>query len=230
MNEDRRSSSPGGDEAKRSIPVRSFGNCRWCGATDVRLQYLMCPNCFSIAGMIPSKVSMLSNRPDVKKRLKEGGATVNNVVPELRDFLSDPKTRFPSERSYQEHWNTMLSQTADFASESDLHVRAVELKSQGEEIPEKDQLKKTIGLEKLLHFMLKVAVLSGTLNLKRDESEDGFCVVCWKSTPSEKHMLCMRCRDELVTDAQSGEEFIDTTPKPRKGMATIDIILRNRKR
>ena len=219
-----------GDDARQSIPPRSFGNCRWCATRDVRLQYLMCTKCFRIADMIPSKIQVLLSRPEVKKRLRDGGTTVTNVVPELRVFVTDSKRRFPSERGDQEHWEVMLKEARGFGSEADVLKRAEDLKGQGVEVPTREEVKETIGLERLLHFILKIAVLCQKLKFEHDENEDGFCVVCWKDTPSEKHMLCTQCRDELVREVQPEETLIEDAPKVRKGMATSDIILKDRRR
>ena len=211
------------------IPARSFGNCRWCDARDVRLQYLMCTNCFSIANMVPSKVQVILNRPEVKKRLRDSGATPRAITPELYSFFMHPKTQFPSERSYRAHWERMLSEAFTFASDADISLRIEELKKEEAEIPSEQHLREVIGVEKLIYFMLKVGVLCDMLKLDPDDDE-GFCVVCWKPTPSEKHMLCTQCRSDIIREMEVDEETPDDGPKQYKGMATSDIVLKNRRR
>ncbi|MFH1742058.1 MAG: hypothetical protein ABIH23_23900 [bacterium] len=228
MREGGRPSGPDSDEKRQTIPQRSFGNCRWCATTDVRLQYLMCTKCFWVADMVPSKVSVLLSRPEIKKRLREAGPTIKNVVPELRTFVLDPKMRFPPDLSSHQHWDRMLTQCAKVISDADLHKESVDLKNQSLEIPPRQELRAKIGLERLLYFILKVAVLCKKIDLKGDE--EGFCVVCWKPTPTEKHMLCTQCRSDLIREVQIDEKPEDTEPKVYKGMATRDIVLKDRRR
>ena len=178
--------------------------------------------------MIPSKVGVLLSRPEVKKLLRETGPTFKNVVPELRKFVLDPKMRFPPDHSSHQHWDRMLTQCAKVIAESDIHKQIADLENEGSEIPSQGELREKIGLERLLHFILKVAVLCKKIDLKGDE--EGFCVVCWKPTPTEKHMLCTQCRSDLIREVQIDEKPEDTEPRGYKGMATRDIVLKDRRR
>ena len=108
----------------QSIPKTGFGLCRWCNEENQRLQYLMCSKCFRIANMLPSKTMVLLNRPEIKKRLGEEGATIRNIAPELRKFILDPKCRFPSEISDQNQWKTMQKVAVDNVTKTEEIGRA----------------------------------------------------------------------------------------------------------
>ncbi|MFH1738864.1 MAG: hypothetical protein ABIH23_07630 [bacterium] len=216
-------------DGKEFIPIRSFGFCRWCGAERVRLQYMMCPDCFRISNMLPSKTSVLLNRPEVKKRLKSDGATIKNIAPELCVFLTDPKTRFPAERSYQEHWGVMLEQSLNFISESDVSRHIDTLEEKGvEDIPAEEELEKTLGLEHLLRFILHVAVLRGLLKLDQDEEGESFCILCGQPAALGSRTLCSQCRSEIVQDDSDMDRPTEEVARAPQGMATRDIVLRKR--
>lgn len=212
---------------KEIIPPRSFGHCRWCGAESVRLQYLMCPDCFRISELIPSKTSVLLNRPDVRKRI--AGTTVKAITPELRKFLLDPNSRFPPERSYQQHWNIIQEQAISLVSDSDVKKLANEMLEEMEEdeIPDSDELETIVGVETVLRFMLHVAVLRGTLKLD-DEDLDGSCIVCGKPTIEGTRGLCSACRGELIREVPDVEKQAPPAEKPYAGMKSRDIILGKR--
>lgn len=216
-------------DRKGSIPARSFGACHWCGAQSVRLQYLMCNDCFGIADTIPSKTQILLRSADVKKRLG-GNVTAKKITPELRAFVLEPKNRFPVERSYQDHWAVILSQLPTHVLPEDVHRYASDLMDKGADVPEEDEIVRMIGVEKFLYYVLKIAVLRNVLRLDTDEDEEGFCVVCWKPTISEEHMLCSSCRDDLAPDSSDDGPGPEEEVKPYMGMKTRDIVLGKRGR
>lgn len=220
----------GSDQGKEVIPKRSFGFCRWCEAESVRLSYLMCPNCFRFEEAIPSKTSVLLNRPEVKKRLA-GIVTVKTIVPELRAFLLDPKTRFPPERGLQEHWQTIQEVAVENVSDSDIRRRVEELMERGvEETPPEEELERDIGLEIVLRFILHVAVIRGVLKI--DDEDDGVCVICGNDTEGGGQTLCHTCKSELTRDMSDGDSPMVEEEAPRKqlGMNTRDITLGKRGR
>ena len=231
--------SGSGIDMKEVIPPRSFGYCRWCGAEGVRLQYLMCPNCARIADMIPSKTSVLLNRPEIKKRLRAGNMTLENVVPELRAFLMDPKSRFPPERGNLEHWKQMQEQVISMVSEADINRYYENLLSQKREaeendeefgeLPSEDELEVMVGLDNLFRYILHIAVLRGLLKLDTDDDVEQSCMVCGRPVGVEGKSICSICRNEIVHDAPEPE--IEASPvKTQLGMNTRDIVMAKRNR
>jgi len=211
------------------IPQRGFGNCRWCAAQDVRLSYLMCGDCFRIAEMVPSKTKMLMGRPDVKKRLGRE-VTIKTVAMELRDFVLDPKNRFPAEQSQQAHWDKMVDQVRSEVSQAEIGRCVASLIERGvEEPPSQSDIAKLAGVERLLRFILHVSVLRDLLRIDMDEEDAAFCCICGKPAAEGGKSLCPQCRSEILR--QSGQEEVqEEKPKPYMGMNVIDIILKDRGR
>lgn len=210
------------------IPARSFGNCRWCAAESVRLQFLMCADCFLVAETVPSKTNVLLNRPDVKKRLK-GGVTLRKVLPELRSFLLDEKSRFPTERRSIEHWAAMQEQTISLVTDSDISRRILELKEAGEkDLPTADELATMIGLDTMLRFVLHVAILRGVMKLDTSD-EEGMCLVCGRTTEAGSRALCPACRTDLIREVPDSAPMLVEEPKANVGMNTRDLIMGKRR-
>ncbi len=223
----------GTGEGKDAIPPRSFGFCRWCGAERVRLQYLLCPDCFRIADMIPSKTSVVMNRPEVKKRLR-GMATVKKLTPELRIFLTDPKTRFPADRNHIEHWEKMIEQSRTLVSDSDIRRYIDNLCANVDEdeevnVPPDEEVEEIVSLENILRFFLHVAVLRGALKLDEDP-DDASCMVCGHQTAVGSRSLCSSCRNELVHDVSDSGPAEAAPAKIQLGMHSRDIIMGKRGR
>ena len=220
------------DQTRGLIPARSVGDCRWCGAQMTRLQYLMCSDCSRIAERIPSKVQVILRSPGFAKST-EGRATIEKVIPELTRFILDSKQNFPANPRDQEHWSIMLNESQALVSRADLLDRAREMKREPdvEELPTEQELKRIMGAERLLRYMMHVAVQQGALKLEGGGEDTKFCVVCGRSTSEEIRMLCYRCMNELAIEApdtDSSEE--EEKSSGFKGMATRDIVLGDRRR
>lgn len=206
----------------QSIPKISFGLCRWCGSENQRMQYLMCPNCFRVANMIPSKTMVLLNRPEVKKRLA-GGATIRNITPELRRFLKDPKTRFPPEQAERKHWDAMQEEAAANVTQRDIKIYLEDMISRGvHELPPTDEeLAAVVGLESILRFILHVSVIRGLLKIDYDEEE-----------AKNFNEVCQDCMEEaIVEDPTQGIEpdktLKETSPiDNRPGMKIRELIMK----
>lgn len=213
---------------KEIIPTRSFGHCRWCGTEGKRLSFLMCPDCARIAEMIPSKTNVLLNRPEVKRRLG-GGATVGIVVPELRNFLMDAKARFPPERSYAEHWDTMIEQAVSLVGDGDVRKRIAEMIDDDsidtDSIPPTSEIEKQVGVDNVIRFILHVAVLRGILKL--DSDGGGSCMICGRESDEDGHLICVPCRNDIGSDVSDAGPALEE-PKPYAGMHTSDITQKRR--
>lgn len=220
-----------GDGAAGVIPPRGFGLCRWCGADRVRLQYLMCGDCFRIADLVPSKTNVLLNRPEVRKQLQGENPSIKRIVSPLREFLLDPKMRFPPENSFQDHWKKMLDHCQQQVTDEEFESRYEQLKESGSDLLGDDRaMEAMIGTESLLRFILHVAVSRDLVDIEDDDRE-GFCVVCRNPTAEEKHMLCLMCRDELCQQQLMEEDTsLEAEKKAPRGMATSDYILGDRRR
>lgn len=211
------------DKVDRSIPKYGFGLCRWCGQENQRLQYLMCSKCFRIANMMPSKTMVLLNRPDVKKQLGAEGATIRNITPELRRFLSDPQTRFLPEHNDRKHWEGMLEEAADHVAPKDVRAFLEEVVSRGDrDLPSSDdELLALVGMEIILRFVLHVSVIRGLLKLDIDVGEDEFF-----------DELCQDCMEEAILDdptqgilrEKSAPE--NHASEPKAGMKVRDLIIK----
>ncbi|HOE11543.1 MAG TPA: hypothetical protein PLQ35_11835 [bacterium] len=219
----------GAQDIRGIIPQRSFGNCRWCAAQDVRLSYLMCGDCFRIAEMIPSKTRMLIGRPNVRKRLGRD-ITIKTVAAELREFLLDPKNRFPAEQSQQTHWEKMVSQVRSEVSPADISRCVAGLIERGiEELPSQSDLAKLAAVDRLLRFMLHISVLRDLLRIELDQEDAACCCICGRPAAQGSKALCSQCRSEILR--QSGQEEVQQErPKPYMGMKAIDIIMKDRGR
>ncbi len=218
------------DQTRGIIPPRSMGDCRWCGAQMTRLQYLMCSDCNRIAERVPSKVQVILRSADFAKTT-EGKATVEKVVPELTRFILDSQQDFPANPRDQEHWAKMLDECETMVSRSDLLERAKEMKSAGEtDLPSEQELRRFLGAERLLRYMIHVAVQQGALKLEGGGDNAKFCVVCGGSTSDEIRMLCYRCMDELVIEPPAEESVEEEESSGLKGMATRDIVLGDRRK
>ena len=214
------------DELKAKIPKRSFGFCRWCGAENARLTYLMCPNCGRINNMVPSKTMVCLNNPEVKKRIQAmGGTTVANIVPEVRNFILNPKSRFPPEASDQEHWKTVVEETAYYVSEDEIQERKQYYSEVDQPDKSSEELEAEIAIDRILQFMIIVNIVTGNLKVNIDPASfESFIEVC------------DQCLANVVKDA-SGPARPDSGPakpeaeKPagrRTGMNVSDILKRRR--
>ncbi len=214
-------------DTKTFLPERSFGDCYWCGAKMQRLQYTMCSDCIRIAEIIPSKAQVLLNTPDLVKDI-EGKTTVEKIVPEMRRYVTRTEYDFPRKGDLQRHWETMIEEVQYSISNSDVDdFKQKQPSDDDENITDEEEIKRCLAIERLLRFMLHVAVQQNSLNLPQEGGKK-FCVVCGKTTPEEKHMLCLRCRDELVLETPETDSLMEETPSPLKGMATRDMV-RNRR-
>ncbi len=218
-----------GSSPKSIIPRRSFGNCRWCGAENARLDYLMCADCFRIADMVPSKTKILLNRPEVRKRLKGEDINVNNVAGELWTFLSDASVRFPADPSLKKHWEKMIEENIALVTREDLYREIEEAKENGTaDLGSEQEAARKIGVENLLRFILTVAVLKGSLNLDITDERVERCMICNRPTHEVEHYLCTVCRNEYIRDT-SLEDSASEEEKIVPRMATIDIVLGKRR-
>ncbi len=210
------------DKLKDFIPERSFGHCNWCGEDNVRLHYLMCNDCFRISNMVPSKAQVLLNRPDLKKKYKEIGATIKNVASDLRRFLLDPKTRFPNERYDKEHWEKIQEEGADNASSTEVNILLDQMQEQGvDPLPEQEEVERLVGIDKTLRFMMRVGVLRGVLKMDSDGEDDEFF----------RKMIESCMENAIAEDMKLGGEQKPSLQenKPRAGMATRDLVMKRRK-
>ena len=209
--------------AGKTIPEAGFGTCRWCGLEDTRLQFLMCPKCFRISNMVPSKAMVLLNRPDLKRKLGPGGATLINFTPELRDFLLDPSSNFPIEESDIEHFEVMKKESISSVTQKDIKFYVHTLVSEGDyELPETDEeLFKIIGLEHMLRFIIRVCVERGLLKVNIDLDEDDsirdMCEDCLENP-------VLKEEPEDWKAPRQSDPFDVSTPK--EGMKVRDIIMK----
>ncbi len=220
------------DQERGMIPARGFGDCHWCGAQMTRLQYLMCPECIRVAEQIPSKTQIVLRSGDFAKNV-EGKSSVENVIPELQSFLFDSKQDFPRDASGREHLAKMVEHSLSLVSSGDVAKREEQLKEEGvQDIPSQEELGRTLGIERILRFMLHVAVQQGALKLDDAGEATKFCVVCGDSTSEEIRMICFRCMDEMSVDSPDMEMDDESKDESNgyKGMATSDIVLPRRRR
>lgn len=214
-------------ESKSYIPSRGFGDCYWCGAHMQRLEYCMCAVCNRVAESVPSKVQMVLNTPNLMKKIV-GKTTVENIILEIRRFATRTERDFPRKGDLQRHWETMIDEVQSRISDSEIDEFIRKHRPDGDEDTENEgEITRNLAIERLLRFMLHVAIQQGAINMQQEISEK-YCVVCGKKTSAEKHMLCLRCRDELILESpemDNNTEKISTTPK---GMATRDMV-RNRR-
>jgi hypothetical protein len=157
------------------IPIRSFGHCRWCGEEGAKLQYLMCTNCFNIAGMMPSKVTVVMNQPDVKKSLEKKGINIRTITPMLVRFLLNPKNKFPPGIQAKEHWDQMLDECVEYVNEDEIAEVYDELKKerrrQGGPPPDEDEIAEIIGMEGTIRYFLLYCVIRGLLKIEMTDEE-----------------------------------------------------------
>lgn len=163
------------NENDELIPIRSFGHCRWCGTEGAKLQYLMCMDCYNIAGMMPSKVTVVMNQPDVKKALEKEGTNIRTITPELVKFLLNRKNKFPPGIQAKEHWDQMLDEAIEYVNEDEIAELYKEIKKerrrQGLELPDEEELAEMIGMESTIRFFLFYCVLRGLLRIEMSEED-----------------------------------------------------------
>lgn len=173
-------------DLKLSIPERSFGHCQWCDSDSVSLTYLMCPSCYRISNMIPSKAMVLMNNPKIKRELAGIGTSIRSIAPYVREFIFDPANKFPSEDSDKEHWNEMLANAPFHANQDDVRLYVEQLMDRNiDKLPTKEEAQKTAGIEVLLRFMMLVGVVRGVLRMKAsDEDQETFERICQEAMAS----------------------------------------------
>lgn len=159
-------------DMKKSIPERAFGTCRWCGAESVTLTYLMCPDCNRISNLIPSKAMVLINNPQIKRKLASSGLTIRTLAPHLHEFIANPESKFPPEKTDLEHWQTLLEYAPDQASDDDVknYVSRI-MDSDAIALPTKEEARQNAGVEVILRFMMLVGLVRGVLRIKMDEDD-----------------------------------------------------------
>jgi hypothetical protein len=157
------------------IPERGFGQCRWCGEERVRLQYLMCPKCFHIANKIPSKVSVLINQPEFRAKHGKQGVTIEELAPELYDYLLAEEDYFLTEDSDRDHWQAIKEESMSAVQEEEIQ-KAVDalLQSDAFDIPTREELIQRLGIQKTLQFFSTVAVLRQQLRLQFGDQDMAF--------------------------------------------------------
>lgn len=162
-------------DTEELIPIRSFGHCRWCGEEGAKLQYLMCTDCFSIASMMPSKVTVVMNQPEVKKALEKKGTNIRTITPELVKFLLNPKNKFPHGIQAKEHWDQMLDECVEYVNDDDVAEVYAELKKerrrQGGPPPDEDEIAEILGMESTIRFFLLYCVIRGLLKIEMSDDE-----------------------------------------------------------
>ncbi len=162
-------------ETDELIPIRSYGHCRWCGAEGAKLQYLMCMDCFNIAGMMPSKVTVVMNQPDVKKALEKKGINIRTISPELVKFLLNPKNKFPPGIQAKEHWDQMIDECMEYVSDEDVEERIAPLRKerrrQGLQPPDEEEIAEIIGMENTIRYFLLYCVIRGLLKIEMSNED-----------------------------------------------------------
>lgn len=163
------------NEMDELIPIRSFGHCRWCGTEGAKLQYLMCTSCYNIASLMPSKVTVVMNQPDIKKSLEKRGINIRTITPELVKFLLNPKNKFPPGVQAKEHWDQMLDEAIDYVNDDEIAEMYEEIKKerrrQGLELPDEDEIAEIIGMESTIRFFLFYCVIRGLLKIEMSEED-----------------------------------------------------------
>jgi hypothetical protein len=210
--------------AHNSIPESGFGNCRWCGAENTRLQYLMCPDCFKLSNKVPSKAMVLLNKPEIKQKLGEKGATLTTFTPELRKFITGEDANFPPEKKETPHWILMQQVAQKNVEQKDIQFYIKEMvKNAGYPLPPTDEeLFRIIGLECMLRFIIRTLVQRGELKIGIDLDEDEFI-----------DDLQDKCMDATVLKQEEEgwkpkEALSQTMPgnDDKKGMNVRDIIMK----
>ncbi len=210
--------------AHKSIPESGFGNCRWCGAENTRLQYLMCPDCFKLSNKVPSKAMVLLNKPEIKQKFGAQGATLTTFTPELRKFITGKDSNFPPEKDAEAHWMLMQQVAQKSVEQKDIQFYLKEMiQKAGHPLPPSDEeLFSIIGLECMLRFIIRTLVERGELKIGIDLDEDEFL-----DDKQEK------CTDATVLkqeqeDWKPQETLSQIIPgnDDKKGMNVRDIIMK----
>ncbi|MBZ0258484.1 hypothetical protein K8I31_20625, partial [bacterium] len=151
-----------------------------CDSDSVSLTYLMCPSCYRISNMIPSKAMVLMNNPKIKREVAAVGTSIRSIAPYVREFILDPANKFPTEKTDQEHWHEMLSNAPFHANKDDVRLFVEQLMDRGiDTLPTKEQAQESAGLEVLLRFMMLVGVVRGVLRMKpSEEDQETFERIC----------------------------------------------------
>ncbi len=167
-------------DLKASIPERSFGHCQWCDSDSVSLTYLMCPSCYRISNMAPSKAMVLMNSPVVKKKLATLGVSVRSITPYVREYIFDPSSKFPTEESDKEHWAIMIENAPFHANQDDVRLYVEQLMDLDvKTLPTKEEAQEKAGIEVMIRFMLLVGIVRGVLKMKTsDEDIETFTRIC----------------------------------------------------
>ncbi len=208
----------------KSIQENGFGNCRWCGAEDIRLQYLMCPNCFKMSNKVPSKAMVLLNKPEIKQKLGEKGATLTTFTPELRKFITGEETNFPPEKDDISHWTLMQEVAQKNVEQKDIQFYIREMvKKAGYPLPPTDEeLFKIIGLECMLRFIIRSLVQRGELKIGLDLDEDEFLddlqEKCMDATVLKEDQADWKPQETAVQTILGADD--------KKGMNVRDIIMK----
>ncbi len=218
-------------DRSNAIPPRGFGNCRWCGAESIRMQYLLCNDCWRIADQMQSKTQVLLKNPKFKNRFKAGEVTLSKTATELRKSLQTGELRLPSDSTYQKQWEKIVEQTCGTITEEDLEKWIVRKTEEGEkDIPPENEWRETMGIENFLCFVLRVSVLRGSLKFDYDPQDEAFCIVCGAETVAEDRSLCGQCRSEYIKDTSDTPKETDDSQRRYPGMATADIVLRGKRK
>ncbi|MDP8245581.1 MAG: hypothetical protein P9L94_15970 [Candidatus Hinthialibacter antarcticus] len=200
-------------DLKHSIPERSFGHCQWCDSDSVSLTYLMCPSCYRISNMIPSKAMVLMNNPKIKRELAAVGTSIRSIAPYVREFVFDPANKFPTEDSDKVHWKDMLANASFHANQDDVRLYVEQLMDRGiDKLPTKDQAQETAGIEVLLRFMMLVGIVRGVLRMKAsDEDQETFDRICQEA-------LASAAQNRSEGAPQPGSSDPVAEPSKRSGM------------
>lgn len=164
------------NDAFAKIPERSFGHCSWCGTERIRLQYLMCPLCFRLANIIPSKAMVLLNYPEIKQKWGGQGIAIKDFAPELYQFLLEEESHFPTELADLDHWERMQAEAAGRVTQQDIRDAADAMLADTSlsVVPTREELTLCIGMKRTLRFILLIAVARGLLKINTDTEDDGF--------------------------------------------------------
>jgi len=160
-------------DTDNDIPVRGFGRCRWCGAEGSKLQYLMCPDCISIARMMPSKTHVVMNQPSLKDTFQKTGKTISAITPELVKFLLNPKNKFPSGLDAKKHWDKMVLEASEYVTSEEVSEVFASIKKtkQAQDLPSEDELQEILGMEGTIRYFLLYCVNQGLIKIEISEED-----------------------------------------------------------